>query len=364
MTHSGRAIASFRRRLCTWFAARKRDLPWRGTRDPYAIWVSEAMLQQTRVETVIPYYARFLARYPDVAALARAPEEDVLALWSGLGYYRRARSLRAAAREIVGEHAGRFPREREALLDLPGFGPYTAGAVLSIAFDLPEPLVDGNVARVLARHFAIEEPIDSKVARERSWELARELVPPTPSRTGSPVSPRNFNQGLMELGALVCTPRAPLCGECPLRSSCAARAAGRQEELPRRARGRPQLDVRLEVLIVRRRGRVLVVRRPARGRMERMWELPTRELPDGRGRVRGLWPAEHAVPLRAGEELGSLRHSITHHRISAAIRAGRLSNQVPADSDRLRWVQAGEFEGLAVTGLTRKLLAKDRSNGG
>ncbi len=311
------------------------------------------MLQQTRVETVIPFYERFLERLPSVKDLARADEDEVLSLWSGLGYYRRARSLGAAARAIVGR-GGIFPDEREALLELPGVGPYTAAALLSIAFDRPEPLVDGNVARLFARFFGIEEKIDSQAGKRKLWELARRLVPPGPER--GCVSPRNFNQGVMELGALLCTPRVPRCSICPLRAACAARAEGREQDLPRAAPRRELSEVKLEVLIVRRGGRVLFVRRPSSGRMERMWELPTREL-TGSGMVEGnLWPVEFAVPLRPAQEIGFVRHAITHHRIRVAIRRGRLSSKARVVSARLRWVRPAEIDRLAVTGLSRKVL--------
>jgi A/G-specific adenine glycosylase len=353
--------------LCAWFVASQRPLAWRATRDPYAIWISEAMLQQTRVETVIPFHARFLARFPTLAELARATEEDVLAAWSGLGYYRRARALRAAAQELVRSHDARFPRDRATLLALPGFGPYTAAAVLSIAFDLSEPLVDGNVARVLARHFAIEAPIDSGPGRERSWELARELVPPgpRPGETGETVSPRNHNQGLMELGALICTPRAPRCDACPLRSSCAALARGLVDVLPRRSARPRTLDVRLEIVAAVHAGRILVVRRPETGRMARLWELPTRELPGPRGELHGLWPPAHALPLRVGPELGLVRHAITRHRISATVREGELDGpERDRDRERARWAHPAELEALALTGLARKALARAASEAG
>src|SRR5262245_38334735 len=203
--------ADLQRMLGRWYRRERRDLPWRRTRDPYAIWISEAMLQQTRVEAVIPRYEAFLARLPDVAALAAAGEAEVLALWSGLGYYARARALRDAARAIVQRHAGVLPRTRAAWLELPGVGPYTAGAVLSIAFSASEPLVDGNVQRVLARLFALEEWQGSKALSEGCWELARALVP----RAGDELDPGAWNQALMELGARVCTARSPDCAACP-----------------------------------------------------------------------------------------------------------------------------------------------------
>src|SRR5262245_47343046 len=262
--------ADLQRALGRWYRRERRDLPWRRTRDPYAIWISEAMLQQTRVEAVIPRYEAFLARLPDVAALAAAGEDAVLALWSGLGYYARARALRDAARAIVQRHAGVLPRTRSAWLDLPGVGPYTAGAVLSIAFSASEPLVDGNVQRVLARLFALEDRQGSRALSERCWALARELVPD--GRDG--LDPGDWNQALMELGARLCTPRAPRCADCPLRDRCQAFELGRVAELPRARARREPLDVRLEILVVRSREEFLFVRRPAAGRMAGLFEFP------------------------------------------------------------------------------------------
>jgi A/G-specific adenine glycosylase len=214
-------------RLASWYRRTCRDLPWRRTRDPYAIWVSETMLQQTRVETVLPYYERFLRELPDVASLAEAPEERVLALWSGLGYYRRARMLHAAAKKVAGEHAGRMPDDPAALRRLDGVGAYTAGAVASIAFGRRAALVDGNVARVLARLFAVEEDVKSAAGAARVWAIAERLVGAVQEPPGE------WNQALMELGATVCVPRAPLCAVCPVAPWCAARSLGIAAELPR-----------------------------------------------------------------------------------------------------------------------------------
>ncbi|MBC7172514.1 MAG: A/G-specific adenine glycosylase, partial [Polyangiaceae bacterium] len=209
---------SIRSALLEWFDRAQRDLPWRRTLDPYAIWVSEVMLQQTRVETVIPYYERFLTRFPTPAALAEAEEDAVLAAWSGLGYYRRARMLHAGAREVVATYGGAVPEAREARLALPGVGRYTAGAIGSIAFGKPEPIVDGNVARVLSRVRFIETPPGRADTERRLWDEAERLV--YGERPGA------LNQALMELGATVCTPSSPRCTECPIARACAARSKG------------------------------------------------------------------------------------------------------------------------------------------
>lgn len=346
--------------LVRWFRQERRDLPWRRTRDPYAIWISEAMLQQTRVAAVIPHYLRFLARFPDVAALAAAEEDEVLVQWSGLGYYARARALRSAARAIVLRHAGEFPRTRAAWLALPGVGPYTAGTVLSIAFSASEPLVDGNVQRVFARLFALEERQGSKALSERCWALARELVPVAPA-AGAPAAldPGDWNQALMELGARVCMPRAPACGLCPLRARCRAWALGRVPELPRPRVRRSAALVRLEILVARSRGRLLCVRRPLQGRMAGLFEFPTRELV-APGAEPLLWPTAlpRGLTRAPGEPLGELGHTITHHRLRAEVRAGRANGRrLPAAA---RWAQPDELAGLALTGLARKVLALAR----
>ena len=302
---------------------------------------------------------------PTIADLAAASDEEVVALWSGLGYYRRARALREAARRIVAEHGGVFPDRREDVRALPGIGPYTAGAVLSIAHGRSEPLVDGNVARVFCRVFGLEEPLGSSPLRKRLWKLARRLVPPERTLSGSGIDPGDWNQALMELGALVCTPRAPRCLVCPLATRCDAARSGRAGELPRPAQRKPAVNVRLEILFATRDGRVLLVRRPAGGRMARMWELPTCELADDRGSTHGLWPPTHVGSVRGLvvlEELGSVTHGITHHRIRACVRRAAprsepsIRAQDPACSG-LRWARPDELDQLGLTGLARKVLA-------
>ncbi len=345
-SHSQRSGSAARRRLLAWFRAEQRDLPWRRTRDPYAIWISEAMLQQTRVETVLSYWPRFLARFPDFAALAAASEDDVLAAWSGLGYYRRARSLRAAAQRIVEEHGGTFPRELEAARALPGVGPYTAGAVLSIAFDAPVALVDGNVVRVLARWLGCE--LEHAAALRWAWGEAERLAP----RAGGA---GEWNQALMELGARVCTPRAPDCANCPLREHCFAREHARQSELPR-AKPRPApIEVELECAWIERRGELLLERRPPTGRMAGMWQLPTVQVAASADGAQ-LFPTRYASDRIApyGEPLAELRHAITRHRIAVCVRAARVSGAQA--SEPLAWVARERLVDLALTGMARKAL--------
>lgn len=262
-------IPDFRRRLLAWFEARARDLPWRKDTDPYRVWVSEVMLQQTRVEAVIPYYLRWMERFPTVELLATAPEEEVLGAWAGLGYYSRARNLHRAAQVVRERHGGRLPSDPQALRALPGVGDYTAGAVGSIAFRLPLPAVDGNVRRVLAR--LADEP-DPTATVLRSW--AGGLM--------DPERPGDFNQALMELGATICTPWKPACGVCPVSPACQARANGTQGERPIPRRKGPVREASWGVaVLVAGRGdasRVLVRRRPSSGLLAGMWEFPSSEV--------------------------------------------------------------------------------------
>ena len=337
-----------RRPLLAWYRRHRRELPWRATRDPYAIWISEAMLQQTRVEAAEPFWRRFLAALPDVRSLAEASEERVLELWSGLGYYRRARSLHAAAQVIVRDHGGSFPSELEAARSLPGVGPYTAGAVLSIAYDRPEPVVDGNVARVFARWFALEGDPTTSASMRRFWALAGDLVP---RRGGA----GEWNQALMELGATLCRPRDPFCSRCPVSARCRAHIEGSTASIPG-TRARPEtFDVELEVAWIQRRGRVLAFQRPAGGRMAGLWEFPTREAAAG-GAPRlhpELWP--EGVRVEGASSLAELRHSITRHRICARVLPGGVVG-TPAGG---RWVPRAQLGELALTGLSRKVLGAE-----
>lgn len=259
-----------RAKLLRWYDHHRRDLPWRRTVDPYAIWISEIMLQQTQVRTVIPYWKRFLARFPTARALAEASISDVLAAWSGLGYYSRARNLHRASKVIVAEHDGKLPSTVDGLRSLPGFGRYTAGAVASIAFGKSAPAVDGNVSRVLSRVFLVEGPPGNRDRDRRLWELAGALV--------EGPRPGDLNQALMELGATVCRSHAPACLLCPARSDCGALRLGRIAQVPP-SRARPtRRMLRLAVALWRRKGRYLLARRPDRGLFGGLWELPSIEL--------------------------------------------------------------------------------------
>jgi len=345
---------AIRRALLAWYRRERRDLPWRRTRDPWAIWVSETMLQQTRVETVIPYYERFLARFPTVQALADADADELMSSWAGLGYYSRARNLKAAASQVVREHGGRVPDDVEALRALPGVGRYTAGALASIAFDRPAPIVDGNVARVLARLLALELDVQSPAGRRRLWEEAEALA--------HGPAPGELNQALMELGALVCTPRTPRCTRCPLRKHCRGLAAGRAEQLPVKAPKAEPKRVEAVAALLARGARVLAVRRPPSGLLGGLWELPGGELtagePPAAGLARALRERVGLAPLRA-KTLGEVTHGFTHrtlrlHVYRAEAAAGRVRRH---DADAHRWLALDAFATLPLSAVAKKALS-------
>lgn len=342
-------MTSFASRLLRWFEASRRDLPWRRGRTPYSVVVSELMLQQTTVATAIPYFERFLERFPDWRALASAPAQDVLAAWAGLGYYRRARSLHALAQEIVAR-GGEFPRDPEAALALPGVGPYTAGAVLSMAHGVPAPAVDGNVARVLSRHRGI--PWDAARAKDRR-ELERVVMELQPAAHAGA-----FNEGLMELGATTCTPRAPLCGTCPVAADCRARIEDRIAELPPRRERPPTREVSAAAAVIERDGALLLVRRAeTEALMPGLWELPG-------GFVEGedarAWLASSVLSRLGGgavvAELGSVRHVITNRRITVNLWSCRLRRS-PRPRAGLAWATPDEARALGLTAATTKALA-------
>jgi len=338
---------ALRRALLTWYRRNRRDLPWRRTTDPYLVWLSEVMLQQTTVKAATPYYESFAARFPDVKALAAAAEEEVLALWSGLGYYHRARNLLRGARHIVQHHEGRFPRTLEAALAIPGVGLYTASAVLSIGYGVALPVVDGNVRRVLSRLFAL---------RGKDWRtdgafynLAETLL--------DREAPGDWNQALMELGATVCAPRRAACGACPLGKRCRAHAQGVVDELPEGRARRPPVDVTVAAALVEHEGRVLLVRRAEGRLLGRMWEVPQTGLESrGHADLVSEIKERHGLEVVPGPLVVRARHAITFRRIRVEGYRARLRRPAPADPDRFRWITPAEARGLPVSSMTRKLL--------
>jgi len=340
MANAHRMPGDLPRRLLAWYRGARRDLPWRRTREPYRVWLAEVMLQQTRVATAVPYYERFVAAFPTLEALAAASVDEVLALWAGLGYYRRARHFHAAARQVVARHGGEVPRDPDAMLALPGVGRYTAGAVLSLAYGLPMPILDGNVERVLCRLFAIRGNPKTGRTRKRLWALAESLIPQGQAA--------DFNQAMMELGATVCTPAAPACTECPAADLCEALRLGKQLELPRlpKRRAVPHYDV--AVGLVWRRGKLMIAKRPMDAMLGVLWEIPGGKREAGEA-------LEETVRRELREELGLevtvtapcvvCKHAYSHFRVTlhsyhCASPRGRPR---PLGCDACRWVKPEEL---------------------
>lgn len=338
-------------RLLAWYGRCGRDLPWRHNRDPYRIWLSEIMLQQTTVAAVIPYFERFLQRFPTVASLAAAPIEEVIAQWAGLGYYSRARNLHAAAQRVMAEHSGVFPADLEALQRLPGVGRSTAGAIFSIAFDRPGPILDGNVRRVLCRLFALEGDPRSAAADKQLWRWAEALTPGQ--------SCHDYAQASMDLGATVCTPTTPDCPACPLEPLCQARKLGLEGELPR-ARAKKPIPTQTQVaLLLSRQGRFLVRRRPLSGMLGGLWEFPGCEV------LAGETPAAAARELlrQLGLEgelqpAGGVRHAYSHFRLELQLFSAKVAGPTASgESAPSAWFEPTELSSLALHGAHQKALA-------
>jgi A/G-specific adenine glycosylase len=347
-------IAALRRALLAWYRRNARDLPWRRTRDPYRIWLAESMLQQTRIDTALPYYRRFVERFPNVRALADARLDDVLRLWAGLGYYTRARNLHKTARIVAREHRGEFPRTATGLQHLPGVGRYTAGAIASMAFGQRAAVVDGNIKRVLTRLLAIEACIEATETTRRLWQLAERLV--------APRAPGAFNQALMELGGRVCVSKNPACPRCPLRKWCAAAARGIQGRLPKRGHKKPVPRVQAVAAAFRSNGGYLIVKRPAEGLLGGLWELPSAEVHDGEPHAESL--RKHlrdafGVQVSVGEALGVVRHAFSHRLLELHVYRCHVRGTLAARSERdhVRWVLPRQLEHFAFASVDRKALA-------
>lgn len=325
----------FSRELLDWYVRSKRDLPWRRHRDPYYIWVSEIMLQQTRVDTVIPYFNRFIEKFPTVESLADAPEDEVLKCWEGLGYYSRARNLQFAARQVKEQYGGIIPSGREEVAGLKGVGPYTAGAIRSIAFNLPAPAVDGNVMRVLSRFFLIEEDIMKGSTRSHMEDLVVKLIPEGRAS--------DFNQGLMELGALVCTPKSPKCLTCPVMEHCSGRIAGKEDSLPVKTKAKPpRPEYRLAAIVEGTgsyAGKVLIRKRPAAGLLAGMWELPhVAESPTG-GTAGVSLPDEAAMDRLADALREDIPVSPLEHYMNAEHTFSHIHWNMRVFRCTLRWAE-------------------------
>jgi A/G-specific adenine glycosylase len=361
--------SGFSRRLLRWYDRHRRDLPWRlpatgnhreddrnhdddrqnnhdekpspaaAALNPYHVLVSETMLQQTQVQTVIPYFHRFLARFPTIRSLAEADEQDVLRLWQGLGYYSRARNLRKAAIKVMGDFGGRIPDTVQDLLALPGVGRYTAGAVASIAFNQRAPILDGNVARVLCRLDGVREDPSGSEVRAHLWQRAEELVPKA--------RPGDFNSALMELGALICTPRSPQCLVCPVRSHCRAFEAGIVDQIPVRKARKPTPLHHRRVFCVRCGEHYLIEQRPPHGRWAGMWQFLTIE-PDGDDVSSDLLRSRWKLTASAPERIGEVQHALTHRRYAFEVFSSKVRSKVKVDG--ANWVT---FEEISAYPLPR-----------
>lgn len=337
----------FQSDLINWFHTEKRDLPWRRTADPYQIWISEIMLQQTRVDTVIPYYKRFVEKFPTLNDLAVADEEVLLKQWEGLGYYSRARNLQAGVREVAEKYGGKVPGTRKEISALKGVGPYTAGAVLSIAYGLPEHAVDGNVMRVLSRILLIEEDIAKPKSRKVFEEAVTELI--------SHEDPSAFNQGLMELGALICTPTSPKCLLCPVRDHCAAFHEGRQHELPIKTKAKASKEINYAMVAIRSGESLLMEKRPSTGLLANMWQFPLMEVA---ARIEGTQVEERLSEqfkgiIEKAEKITSFKHVFSHLTWNVDGFIADSENIVaPA---HMKWVTAEELDLLPIAGPVQKM---------
>ena len=341
--------------LIDWYRRHQRPLPWRSRPTPYRILIAEFMLQQTRVDQGLPYYHRFLKRFPNVSALASAPLEEVLVVWEGLGYYRRAHHLHQTAELIMTRHRGRLPRDLEALRALPGIGPYTAAAVGSIAFGLPAAAVDGNVLRVLARVFAFSGDIAMPASRAVLADLARRLL--------DPHNPGRFNQAVMELGSQVCTPADPACHNCPLQGACRAAKRGHPGAFPRKSAFPPRPHYLEAAAVIRnRQGALLLRRRPDRGLLGGLWEFPAGRIEpgeSGKEAVARLMRAEWGLQVSTGDHMVTLRHGYSHFQVTLEVyRARRLMGSPPENGKHLlRWVPTATLCELPMSRLHRRVIA-------
>ncbi len=334
--------------LLNWYRDHYRSLPWRDTHDPYRIWVSEIMLQQTQVATVIPYYERFLKRFPTVKSLGNAPIDEVLKLWEGLGYYRRARQMHAAAQKIIVEHNGVFPQTFESVLELPGIGRYTAGAILSFAFDRRLPIVEANTLRLYSRLIKLTEPPQSRAGQLQLWEFAEKILPE--------VHPGQMNQALMELGSQVCTPREPACLLCPLSEWCGARKAGLQDQIPGRVKKITYEAVTEYALAIRdRQRRVWLRQRTATERWAGLWDFP-RYTPESLTEYDAGATAAVGFEVTVKERLATLQHGVTRYRITLHLDEAEIVGRTPRKQSTAGWYEVAQVAELALTTPARRLM--------
>ncbi len=348
-------ILSIRRSLINWYQANHRDLPWRNTSDPYHIWVSEVMLQQTQVATVLAYYHEFINRFPNIERLSQANLQDILKTWEGMGYYARARNLHKAAARVLSKHNGRLPQTWDEFRKLPGVGDYIAAAVLSIAFDQPYAVVDGNVKRVLSRLFLMDAPVNRPASKKIFQQTASELMDAS--------QPGIFNQAIMELGAMICKPRNPLCGICPMQAGCLAFQSGRITEFPRRIKKPSTPEHRIAVGVVFKNSRVLITQREPEGLLGGLWEFPG-------GKIREHETAEAACVREIKEEVNltveidshlcQIKHAYTHFKIRMEVfccehLSGRVRLNGPVDH---RWIKPGQLQNFPLPKANHKFLSQ------
>lgn len=329
----------FNQDLIEWFQKEQRDLPWRKDKDPYKIWVSEIMLQQTKVDTVIPYFNRFINEFPTIEVLSKAEEEKVLKAWEGLGYYSRARNLHAAVKEVHEKYDGHVPAEPEEISSLKGVGPYTAGAILSIAYGKPEPAVDGNVMRVLSRILLIKNDIAKVSTRKLFEEAVRQLI--------SHENPSHFNQALMELGALICTPTSPSCLHCPVRDHCLAFHEGIQEELPVKTKNKKQRMVNIAAAVLKdEQGRTLIHKRPEKGLLANLWEFPNTEIrlpyKTEKNQLKEHLVSDFSADVELGDMVGQIEHVFSHLTWNINVYEGKLIS-LQKEQDELKIVTPEEI---------------------
>jgi A/G-specific adenine glycosylase len=346
-------------RLFAWSRTHRRDLPWRGERDPYRIWVSEVMLQQTQVKTVIPYYRRFLSRFPTLHSLAEANLDEVLKAWEGLGYYARARNLHRAARQVMADHGGQLPDHRNVLLALPGIGPYTVGAILSLAFGQDAAVLDGNVRRILSRLFAIDGDPRSAATRRRLWNLTEALLPV--GQAGP------FNEALMDLGATVCTARDPRCVECPLSEGCQGYQSGDTERYPPRVPRRPLPHHDIAAGVIWRGDQFLISKRHTDDLLGGLWELPGGKQESGETLEECLAREvreELGIEIAVGDLLMTVRHAYTHFRVTLHVFHCRYLCGEPQalDCADWRWVRLDELDNFAFPAANRRILTALQEN--
>ncbi len=346
-------IVGIRRLLLGWYRRNARDLPWRHSHDPYAIWVSEIMLQQTQVETVRPYYERFIKAFPTLERLASARQDRVLKLWEGLGYYSRALNLHRATKILVEQPTPHIPETVEDLQKLPGIGRYTAGAIASIAFGVPAPVLDGNVKRVLARLYAIQQEIERSETVNQLWEMAERLV--------APKSPGDFNQSMMELGARICLPRDPKCSECPIQKWCDAHAAGLQAELPLRRKRKAVPHATVVAGAIKKNGRYLLGKRPEGGMLGGLWEFPGGKVETGESLQSALareLKEELDIKVDVQDHLATVEHTYTHLSVTLHLFLCKLLSGQPKPlyhSD-IKWVFPSQFDRYAFPKANLKFL--------